>query len=172
RIMDAANTRKKEALGASVMRRSATSNLTPNFLGRTPSAHAIDAGAVIVYNGRNPPVSVIKLSTHSSFSTDYAAALQGTAYSIRTGAGLLTLTGAVRLPFLDRQTANAIKSVVPGDVITTVLTSATARILDGLHVFATADGPAALPLHDRCPSLVPSLAFSSPHPAPRILLDL
>jgi len=30
RIMDAANTRKKEALGASVMRRSATSNLTPN----------------------------------------------------------------------------------------------------------------------------------------------
>jgi len=36
RIMDAANTRKNEALGASVMRRSATSNLTPNFLKRTP----------------------------------------------------------------------------------------------------------------------------------------
>jgi len=35
-MMDAANTQKKEALGASVMRRSATSNLTPNFLGRTP----------------------------------------------------------------------------------------------------------------------------------------
>jgi len=34
RIMDAANTRKKEALGASVS--SATSNLTPNFRGRTP----------------------------------------------------------------------------------------------------------------------------------------
>ncbi|NOZ49798.1 MAG: hypothetical protein GXP37_07070 [Chloroflexi bacterium] len=32
RIMDAANTRKKEALGASV---SATSNLTPKFLGHT-----------------------------------------------------------------------------------------------------------------------------------------
>jgi len=29
--------RKNEALGASVMRRSATSNLTPNFLGRTRS---------------------------------------------------------------------------------------------------------------------------------------
>jgi len=36
RIMDVANTRKKEALDASVMRRSATSNLTPNFLKRTP----------------------------------------------------------------------------------------------------------------------------------------
>ena len=36
RIMDAANTRKNEALGASVMRRSATSNLTPKFLGHTP----------------------------------------------------------------------------------------------------------------------------------------
>ncbi|NOZ48420.1 MAG: hypothetical protein GXP37_00030 [Chloroflexi bacterium] len=37
RIMDAANTRKKEALGASVMRRSrsATSILTPKFLGRS-----------------------------------------------------------------------------------------------------------------------------------------
>jgi len=35
RIMDAANIRKKEALGASVMRRSATSNLTPKFRGRT-----------------------------------------------------------------------------------------------------------------------------------------
>ncbi|NOZ51453.1 MAG: hypothetical protein GXP37_15615 [Chloroflexi bacterium] len=33
RIMDAANTRKKEALGASVMRRSTTSNLTTKFLG-------------------------------------------------------------------------------------------------------------------------------------------
>ncbi|NOZ50714.1 MAG: hypothetical protein GXP37_11805 [Chloroflexi bacterium] len=32
---DAANTRKKEALGASVMRRSATSNLTPKFRGHT-----------------------------------------------------------------------------------------------------------------------------------------
>jgi len=35
RIMDAANTRKNEALGASVMRRSATSNLPPKFRGRT-----------------------------------------------------------------------------------------------------------------------------------------
>ncbi|NOZ49862.1 MAG: hypothetical protein GXP37_07410 [Chloroflexi bacterium] len=34
--MDAANTRKKEALGASVMRRSATSNLTPKILPHTP----------------------------------------------------------------------------------------------------------------------------------------
>ncbi|NOZ50794.1 MAG: hypothetical protein GXP37_12225 [Chloroflexi bacterium] len=36
RITAAANTRKKEAFGASVMRRSATSNLTPKFLGHTP----------------------------------------------------------------------------------------------------------------------------------------
>ena len=35
RIMDAVNTRKNEALGASVMRRSATSNLTSKFLGHT-----------------------------------------------------------------------------------------------------------------------------------------
>ena len=36
RIMDAASTRKKAALGASVMRRSATSNPTPKFLRRSP----------------------------------------------------------------------------------------------------------------------------------------
>jgi len=40
RIMDVANTRKKEALGASVMRRSVPSNLTPNFLGRTLASKA------------------------------------------------------------------------------------------------------------------------------------
>ena len=35
RIMDAANTRKNKALGASVMRRSATPNPIPKFRGRT-----------------------------------------------------------------------------------------------------------------------------------------
>jgi len=50
RIMDAANTRKKEALGASVMRRSATSNLTPECLGRTRIKTAFDILLIPCYS--------------------------------------------------------------------------------------------------------------------------
>ncbi len=84
-------------------------------------------------------MSVTPLSQSMTFPADYTAALQGLAYTIRTETGLLRLDGDDRLPFLDRQSTNALKSLPAGRLVPTVLTSPTARILDVLHVFADAD---------------------------------
>ena len=52
-IHDAANTRKNEALGASRMRRSVTSNLTPKFLRHTRRVGAVDTILFFCYTFLN-----------------------------------------------------------------------------------------------------------------------
>lgn len=50
--------------------------------------------------------------------------------------GLLNITGPDQIDFVQRQTTNDLRRLQPGQVITTVLTSPTARILDVLRVYS------------------------------------
>ncbi len=75
----------------------------------------------------------------SMIPADVTAVLQGFAYAIRDNTGVLCLGGDDRLAFLDRQTTNALKTLSPGRLVPTVLTSPTARILDFMHVFSRGD---------------------------------
>ncbi|NUM44952.1 MAG: folate-binding protein YgfZ [Anaerolineales bacterium] len=60
--------------------------------------------------------------------------------------GLLRLTGPDRLTFLQRQTTNDVTALTPAHAVTTVLTSATARILDVLQLLTDGDTLSLIPL--------------------------
>jgi folate-binding protein YgfZ len=60
--------------------------------------------------------------------------------------GLLRLTGPDRITFLQRQTTNDVAALSPTRTVTTVLTSATARILDVLQLFTEDETLHLLPL--------------------------
>jgi tRNA-modifying protein YgfZ len=53
--------------------------------------------------------------------------------------GFLRIKGEDRIDYLQRQTTNDLMSLSPGDVLKTVLTSATARILDIFYLFMDDD---------------------------------
>lgn len=64
----------------------------------------------------------------------YEAILNDAVYFYQSDAGFLRLTGADRVDFLQRQTTNDLRLLTPDCVMSTVLTSPTARILDVLSV--------------------------------------
>lgn len=66
--------------------------------------------------------------------------------------GCLHLTGPDRVAFLQRQTTNDVTKLAPGRAITTVLTSATARILDVLQLYEDGETMGILPLPGRADS--------------------
>ncbi|HHB91442.1 MAG TPA: folate-binding protein [Anaerolineae bacterium] len=63
--------------------------------------------------------------------------------------GLLRLAGRDRLDFLQRQSTNDVKTLAPGCVLTTLLTSPEGRILDALTLFIEEDSLIALTLPAR-----------------------
>lgn len=69
----------------------------------------------------------------------YEAAQSRAAFFVHSNPGYINISGDDRLDFLQRQTTNDIKTLSPGQVLQTVLTSPTARILDVFYVFE--DGP-------------------------------
>ena len=65
----------------------------------------------------------------------YQLAKLGTVYRWVPDPGYLLITGEDQLSFLQRQTTNDLRLVLPARAVLTILTSATARILDALTVF-------------------------------------
>ncbi len=61
---------------------------------------------------------------------DYQAALQEAVFIVQPEQGFLRISGADRLDFINRQTTNDIHLLNPGRVVTTVLTTPTARMQD------------------------------------------
>jgi folate-binding protein YgfZ len=60
----------------------------------------------------------------------YGAVLEGAAYYTRRDGGFLRLTGSTRLDFIQRQTTNDVNLLTDDQVLTTVLTTPNARMLD------------------------------------------
>lgn len=67
--------------------------------------------------------------------TGYQEALSGLAYFQIDEPGYLRISGQDRLTFLQRQTSNDLNLLSQEDVLTSVLTSSTGRILDVLTIF-------------------------------------
>jgi folate-binding protein YgfZ len=80
-------------------------------------------------------------STENAKLPGYEAALHQTAYLHQAEAGYLRILGKDRRAFLQRQTTNDVEALSPNRSLTTVLTSATARILDVLTLI---EGPEAI----------------------------
>lgn len=66
-------------------------------------------------------------------------------------AGMLIVSGSDRLAFVQRQTTNDLRTLSENQVITTVLTTPTARILDVLRVYQQGDNLVLLTLPGRAP---------------------
>ncbi len=69
----------------------------------------------------------------------YLQAWQAAAFYLHPDAGSLVVTGKDRESFLQRQTTNDIHQLKAGSALLTVLTSATARILDVLYLLPEGD---------------------------------
>ena len=80
-------------------------------------------------------------------SKSYQAALKGTAYFLQPLAGFLRLTDNGRVDFLQRQTTNDLRQLSTDRVVSTVLTSPTARIIDVFSIIDEGEsfGVVALP---------------------------
>jgi folate-binding protein YgfZ len=80
----------------------------------------------------------------------YEAVLNGAAYYVRQGGGFLRLTGSTRLDFIQRQTTNDVNLLSADRVVTTVLTTPNARMLDVWQMIKEGDavGIITLPGHD------------------------
>jgi folate-binding protein YgfZ len=76
----------------------------------------------------------------------YQQAWQAAAYYLHPDAGSLVVGGKDRESFLQRQTTNDIRQLKAGNVLLTVLTSPTARILDVLSLLPEGDQIRALTL--------------------------
>jgi tRNA-modifying protein YgfZ len=70
--------------------------------------------------------------------TGYRAMLEGAAYAV-SESGYIQLAGVDRIDFLQRQTTNDVKLLSETRAVLTVLTSATARILDVLWLITDGD---------------------------------
>jgi folate-binding protein YgfZ len=78
--------------------------------------------------------------------TGYQQALSGLAYFQIDEPGYLRISGQDRLTFLQRQTSNDLNLLSQDNVLTSVLTSSTGRILDVLTIFHEEDQLAVLTL--------------------------
>lgn len=81
----------------------------------------------------------------------YQAALQTSAFLPQRRIGWLRINGPDRVDFLQRQSTNDIKRLTPGNILTTVLTDSSARILDVLTVFEEDEGFTAVTLPGSAP---------------------
>ena len=68
-------------------------------------------------------------------SKSYQATLAGAAYFVQPQAGFLRLTDSGRVDFLQRQTTNDLHQLSADRVVSTVLTSPIARIIDVFSIF-------------------------------------
>jgi folate-binding protein YgfZ len=75
----------------------------------------------------------------------YAAITNGAGYQLRDDTGVLRVTDADRVDFLQRMTTNNIAALRPGQSAVTVLTSPTARIMQVFTVLCRADDLLLLP---------------------------
>ena len=92
------------------------------------------------------PVHWTIVMIFSSFPSDYQAALRDAAFFILPDAGYLRFAGADRVDFLNRQTTNDVRLLTPDRSITTVLTTATARMSDVLTLVDQGDALGAMTL--------------------------
>ena len=76
----------------------------------------------------------------------YDAAQQGAVFFPQTESGYLRIGREDQVAFLQRQTTNDVTALQPGRALVTVLTSATARILDVLYLLKESDAIDALTL--------------------------
>jgi folate-binding protein YgfZ len=81
--------------------------------------------------------------------TGYEAAHQRAAYALRDDYGFFELKGSDRLDFIQRQSTNDLNQLNDSQAVTTVLTSATARILDVLTIIPQAESYLVLSLPGR-----------------------
>jgi folate-binding protein YgfZ len=88
--------------------------------------------------------SVMSVST-STFQQEYRALSIGAALQRRTDGGVLALTDADRVDFLQRMTTNNIQALTVGQSCVTVLTSPTAKIVQVFTVLARQDDLLLLP---------------------------
>jgi folate-binding protein YgfZ len=79
-------------------------------------------------------------------SQTYIQAHAGSVYYRIESSSYLQLSGPDRIDFLQRQSTNDLRKLEPGQVIQTVLTSPTARILDVLYAFASGEDLHIIPL--------------------------
>lgn len=82
----------------------------------------------------------------------YEAAISQAAFYLRQNAGYLRISGEDRQAYLQRQTTNDVHRLSPERAVTTVLTSATARILDVLTLIAEPEAIGAITLPGRAPA--------------------
>lgn len=88
-------------------------------------------------------------STENAKLPGYDSALHQAAYFPQTEGGYLLILGKDRQAFLQRQTTNDVGTLSPNRSLTTVLTSATARILDVLTLIEEPEAIAAITLPGR-----------------------
>ena len=81
-----------------------------------------------------------------SFPSDYQAALHDAVFFIPPDAGYLRFSGADRVDFLNRQTTNDVHLLTPERSVTTVLTTATAHMIDVLTLVDQGDVLGAITL--------------------------
>ena len=79
----------------------------------------------------------------------YQATLQRVAYFHQTNAGFFRLSGADRLDFIQRQSTNDLRQLTSEQIVLTVLTSPTARILDVLCLLDEGESLGVIPLPGR-----------------------
>ncbi len=84
----------------------------------------------------------------------YDAAINQTAFYPQTAAGYVRISGADRQDFLQRQSTNDVRLLSPTRVVTTVLTTATARILDVLTLVEEPESIEAITLPGRAEATV------------------
>lgn len=82
-------------------------------------------------------------------SSDYQIALEGAVFYPLEDGGHLQIAGEDRLDFLQRQTTNDLNTLAAGSILTTVLTSPLARIIDVLYLFQGESAIQALTLPGR-----------------------
>jgi folate-binding protein YgfZ len=82
-------------------------------------------------------------------SNGYQAALQGSAYFVQPQAGFLRLTDSGRVDFLQRQTTNDLRQLSVDRLVSTVLTSPIARIIDVFSVIEEVESLGVLSLPGR-----------------------
>jgi tRNA-modifying protein YgfZ len=87
--------------------------------------------------------------TKEAAPSGYLAARDGSAFFIIPQPGYLVVSGEDRVAFLQRQTSNDVRALAPGQAVLTVLTSATARILDVLYLFQEGDSVGVITLQGR-----------------------
>jgi folate-binding protein YgfZ len=87
-------------------------------------------------------------------SKDYQTALNGAFYFLQPQAGFLRLTDNGRVDFLQRQTTNDLRQLSADRVISTVLTSPVARIIDVFSVIDEGDSLGVISLPGRAAETV------------------